>query len=94
MRLLVSQEQARLQISEPRRHHEIVGGEFEANLAGLFDEFEILLGKRQHGNLGEVHLLAAGQLKQQIERAFEPVHINKEGRFCIRLVDFHLEGKF
>jgi hypothetical protein len=44
------QQQARFQIGEPRRHHEIVAGELQADLSRCLDEGEILVGQRQDGN--------------------------------------------
>jgi hypothetical protein len=50
------QQQSRLEISEPRRHHEIVRRQFQTQLARFLDENEILVGERENGNLVEVYL--------------------------------------
>ncbi len=60
-RVRIRQQQARLQIGEPGRHHQIVGGEFEPQLARLLDEGEILVGERQDRDLREIDLLLARQ---------------------------------
>ena len=72
------QQQARLEIGEPRRHHEIVGGKFEPQLARLLDEGEILVGERQDRDLREIDLLLARERQQQIERAFEALDIDDQ----------------
>ena len=65
---LARQQQARLEVRQPRRHNEIVGRKLEPQLLRLADEAEILVGQRQDGNLGKVDLLRARQRQQQIER--------------------------
>ena len=55
----LGQQQARFEIGEPRRHHQIVGGELEPHAARFLDEDEILVGQRQDGDLREVDLLLA-----------------------------------
>ena len=74
------QQQPRFQIGEPRRHHQIVGGELEPQLPRLLDEGEVLLGQRQDRNLGEIDLLLAGQRQQQVERAFEALDVDDQRR--------------
>ena len=63
---------------EPRRHHEIVGGKLEPQLLRFADEAEVLVGQRQHGNLGKVDLLRAGERQQQIERALVAGDVDDE----------------
>ena len=70
-----------LRIGEPRRHDEIVGGKFEADLPRLLDEGEILLGERQHGDAVQIDFLAARKFEQEIERPFEAVDIDAERVF-------------
>ncbi len=65
------QQQARLEVSEPRRHHQIVGSKLKAHLPRSFDEREILIGKRENGNLREIDFLLAREIEQQVERTFE-----------------------
>ena len=74
------QQQARFEVGEPRRHHQIIGGELEPQLARRLDEGEILVGERQDRNLGEVDLLLARQRQQQIERAFEALDVDDQRR--------------
>src|SRR5215813_6962690 len=81
-RVRFRQQQARLQIGEPRRHHEIVGRQLESELARLLDEGEILVCERQDRNFGEVDLLLAGQREQQVEWAFEALDIDHQCRLA------------
>src|SRR6185369_10561294 len=53
-------------------------GDLKTQAAGLGDEVEILLGEREHGDLGEVDLLRAGEREQKIERAFEALDIDHQ----------------
>ena len=68
----------RLEVGEPRRHHQVVGGQLQPQLARLGDELEILLGQRQHGDLGQVHLLRARQRQQHVERTLEAVEADDQ----------------
>jgi len=68
--------QAALEVSQPGRHYEVVGGDLDALLAHRLDEFEILLGEREHGNLRQVDLVPAGQVEQQVERALVASNID------------------
>ncbi len=77
-RRLGRQQQLRLEKGEPRRHDQIVGGDLEPEPPRLGDEVEILLGERQHRNLGEIDLLGAGQRQQQVERSLEAFDIDHE----------------
>src|SRR5215831_217001 len=77
-RVHVRQQQARLEIGEPGRHHQIVGRELQAQPPRLLNEGEILVGERQDRDLGKVDLLLAGERKQEIERPFEALHIDHE----------------
>ena len=47
-------------------------------LARTLDEFKVLLGKLENGNLLEVHLVLAGQFEEQVERAFETAHVDDQ----------------
>ena len=77
------QQQPRLQEGEPRRHHQIIGGKFEADFAGRLDEDEILIGQRQDGNLGEIDLLLPRQRQQQVERALIALDVDDQRRLAI-----------
>ena len=65
------QQQPRFQVSEPRRHDEVVGGELDPQPARRLDESEVLLGERQDRDLCEIDLLVARKLEQKVERTFE-----------------------
>ena len=82
--MLARQQQARLQIGEPRGHDEIVSREFDADPPGAVDEEQILFGERQHGNAGEIDFLVAGEEEQQIERPLPPVKLQIERRIIAR----------
>ena len=73
-----SGQKPRLQIGEPRRHHEVVGGKLEAQATGLLDEGQVLLGERQDRDPVKVHLLAPREFQQQIEGALEAVHVHEK----------------
>ena len=78
------QQQARFEIGEPGRHHQIIGGDLDLELARLLDEGEILVGERQDRNAREIDLLVAGERQQEIERAFEAVDVDHERRLVER----------
>src|SRR5580692_3308607 len=83
-RMRLRQQQARFQISEPRRHHQVIGGKFQPHFAGRVDEGEVLVGKRENGDLGEVDLLLARQRQQKVERAFKALDIDHQRRLVGR----------
>ena len=72
------QQQARFQIGEPRRHHQIIGGELEPQFARLFDEGEILIGQRQDRDFREIDLLLARERQQKVERTFKTLDVDDE----------------
>ncbi len=78
------QQQARFQEREPGCHHQIVGGEFEANFAGRFDEHQILVGQRQNGNLVKIDLLLPRQRQQQVERTLIALDVDDQRRLVVR----------
>src|SRR5215212_5518330 len=79
-RIRIRQQHARLQIGNPRCHHEIIGRELKPQPARLFDERKELVGQRENGNFGEVHLLLTRKHQQQIERTFETFDVNDQSR--------------
>ena len=71
----------RLEVGEPGGHDEIVGGEFEPDACARgLDEDEILLGERQDGDAGEIDLLGARKVQQQVERPFEAGDVDDQRR--------------
>src|SRR5262249_22954693 len=88
-RVDVRQQQARFQVSEPGRHHQIVRRELEPQPARLLDEGEILVGQRQDRDLGEIDLLMAGQRQQEVEGPLETLDVDHQRR----LVGSALRGK-
>ncbi|CAA7613980.1 hypothetical protein MTBLM5_120102 [Magnetospirillum sp. LM-5] len=72
------QQQARLQIGQPRRHHQIFGGQVQMMLADAGDEFQILVGQLQDRQLGKIDLLLARQGQQNVQRPLESVEIQQQ----------------
>ena len=75
----LGQQQARLQVGEPGGHHEVVGGQREAHPPGLLHEGQVLLGELQDRELEQVHLLAAGQGQQDVQRALVALDVDDQG---------------
>ena len=76
--LQVGQQQARLQVGQPRRHHQIIGGQLQVGAPGADDEGQVLLGQLQDGDLRQVHLLVAGQGQKQVDGTLEAVDVDDE----------------
>jgi hypothetical protein len=72
------QQQARLEVGEPCRHHEIVGRELEPYPARLGDVRQILVDQRHHRDAQQIDLLVAGKRQQQVERTFEAFEIDDQ----------------
>ena len=60
-RRVLGQQQAAFEIGEPRRHHEIIGGDLQPQRLGLLEIGQILLDQRQDRNLVEIDLLLPGR---------------------------------
>ena len=78
MPFFAGEQELGLEEREPGRHHQIVGRQLQPGFQRLVDEGEILLGQREHGDLGEVHLLRAGQRQQQVQRTLEAFQIDDQ----------------
>jgi hypothetical protein len=78
------QQQSRFQIRQPRRHHEIIGGQFEPDFPGLLDEHQILISERQDRNLGEIDFLLSRQRQQQVERTLIALDVDDQRRLVGR----------
>ena len=65
---ILRQQQAGFQVGEPRRHHEVIGGDLQLQRARVGDEHQILLDQLEDRNLRQIHLLRASQAQQQVER--------------------------
>ena len=74
----LGQQQARLEIGEPCRHHEIVGRELEPYPTRLRDVRPVLVDQRHHRDAAEIDLLVAGKREQQVERAFEAFEVDDQ----------------
>lgn len=77
---LLGNEQLRLEIGKPGCHDEVIGCKLDADTPGAFDEQQILLGERQHRNARQIDLLVAGEIEQQVERAFEAGDVDHQRR--------------
>src|SRR5215469_2748704 len=77
---VVGNEQARLEKCQPGRHHQIVGCQFKSKPARFLNESQILIGKRQDRDLGNIDFLLPRQSQQQVEGSLETLHIHNEGR--------------
>src|SRR6202030_2910733 len=62
------------------RHHQIIGGKLQAQLARRFDESEILVGQRQDGDFGQIDFLLAREREQKIERALKTLDVDHQRR--------------
>ena len=69
------QQHLRLEAHQPAGHVEVVGGLVEAELV---DGLEELVGDPRDRNVGDLELLFAQQVQQQIERAGERVELDDE----------------
>ena len=78
--VLLGQQQARFQVGEPRRHHQVIGGKLQAQLSRRFDEGEILVGKREDRDFGEIDFLLARQREQKIEWALKTLDVDDQRR--------------
>jgi hypothetical protein len=74
----LGQQKAGFEISEPRRHHQIIGRDLEPELLGIRDEVEILLYQRQDRDFRQIHLLRARKRQQKVERPFPAVDIERQ----------------
>src|SRR5580704_12442659 len=79
-RMLLRQQQARFQIGEPRRHHQVIGGKLQAQLSRRFDEGEVLVRQRQDRDFGQIDFLLARQREQEIERALKALDVDHQRR--------------
>ena len=69
--LIAGQEHLHLEPHQPARHLEVVGGLIEPE---MLDRHEELIGDARDGNVGDVDLLFAEQMQQQIERTGRSQH--------------------
>src|SRR3546814_10170549 len=83
-RRVLGQQQRRLQIGEPRRHHQIIGRDLQLERAHLGDEGQILFDERENGNLPQVDLLPAREGEQQVERSFPAFQVELKRILALR----------
>ena len=70
---VLGQQQAGFKVSEPCRHHQIIGSDLQLQCPGPGEVGQILLDQLEDRDLREVDLLRPGEIEQQVERPFPPV---------------------
>ncbi len=65
------QQHARLDLGQDRGHHQVFGGQLEAQLLHRLDVVDVLAGDLGDRDVEDVQVLPADQVQQQVERAFE-----------------------
>src|SRR2546422_578103 len=73
------QQQARLDLHQHRRHHQVLGGELQVLRAHDLDVLEVLARERRHRDVEDVEVFLADQVQQQVERPFEGLENHLEG---------------
>jgi hypothetical protein len=90
LRRVGGQQHAGLDPGERGRHEEIFRGHVQIELLHELDVLEVLLCDACDRNLGNVHLVEADEMKQQVEGAFEDGQL--DGVRCPGLGYQGLEG--
>ncbi len=83
----LGQQQARLEVGEPRCHDEVIGSQFKTIAARLLDKREVLLGQRQHRDAVKIDLLAACEFEQQVQRTGKSVDVDDQRRLGLACLD-------
>ncbi len=65
------QQHARLDPRQRRRHQQVLAGDVEVELPHHVEVFEVLLGDLRDGDVGDLHLVQADQVQQEIEGPLE-----------------------
>ena len=65
------QQQARLDLHQHRRHHQVLGGELEVGRAHRLDVLQVLARERRHRDVEDVEVFLADQVQKQVEGALE-----------------------
>ncbi len=84
--LFLGQQQLGLEVGQPGGHHQVVGGQFQPELAGGVDEQEILVGERQDRDVHQVDFLIARQHQEHVDRAVESAERQHQPRQRIGVV--------
>ena len=86
------QQQTRLQVGQPGRHHQIVGGQLKLQCPGPADECQILVCQLQDRDLRDIDFLVPGEGEQQVQRTFETLQIEEKPVVGVRrAIILHLE---
>jgi len=67
------QQHARLDLRQHGRHHQILGRQFQAQLAHHLDIFHVLGGDLRQRNVENVEVLPLDEVEQQVQRPLEGV---------------------
>jgi hypothetical protein len=65
------QQHARLDLGQDRGHHQVLGGQLEAQVLQHVDVVDVLAGDLRDRDVEDVQVLPADQVQQQVERALE-----------------------
>ena len=76
------QQHARLDLGQDCGHHEVFGGQFQAQSVHHFDVAGVLPGDLGDRNIENFEVLTADQVEQQVQRPFERIqeHFQRVGR--------------
>jgi len=66
----IRKKEAGLQVSEPGRHHEIVGRQLQSKTPRLAHEFQVLIRQLEDGDILEIDFLIPRQLEKRINGTF------------------------
>src|SRR5262249_36826812 len=82
----LGQQQARFQIGQPCRPHQVVGGDLPPHPPLRGDKGKVLVGKGEDRNPRPIDLLLARQGQQEVDRSFVAVEVEDQGglRFACR----------
>ncbi|MCY1408423.1 hypothetical protein D9M71_237430 [compost metagenome] len=65
------QQHARLDLGEHRGHHQVFGGQLQANAFHQLDVPHVLTGDFRHRDVEDIDVLLADQVQQQVQRPFK-----------------------
>ena len=73
------QEHARLDLGQHGGHHQILGGQFEAQLRHQLHVLHVLVGDDGDRDMEDIQVLALDQVQQQVQRPLEGVEKDLQG---------------
>jgi hypothetical protein len=72
------QQHPRFDLREDRRHHQIVGGQLEAQFVHHFDVAHVLPGDLGHRNVEDIEVLSTDQVQQEVQRTLERLEDDRQ----------------